>query len=343
MKNLVFLVAFVATMGLSAQSTLQMGQKMDADGVRSRTIVLTDSMGQPIKQALAPVADKKPLKTRPTSGQGTKSATAKANSGVAKIGDKITINGVEKILCEDGQLHVKGESVYDQDGNRHKVMSDGTLEFVTGPSPAPAPAPTATPAPAQVAGQPVLVQGDAVVPPHHGPNGEVLVYDPITKTYDLPKGVKEVMIAQAKAATGGGDQTTASTTDAKDGLFQLESGEGKPWYYRDGGGVPHMVEERPYTVHQGRKDVLIGNPNSIAQQDLAHQVVQTRSYYDDTNNPTVASNIQAANNGGAGNSVNVDPFGVSRMITRVRNYQISTGGYYFPEVTDGRCHGGRMR
>lgn len=325
MKNLVFLVAFVATMGLSAQSTLQMGQKMDADGVRSRTIVLTDSMGQPIKQALAPVADKKPLKTRPTSGQGTKSATAKAKVDTLPNGDVIGPNWA----VFGGVTHVP-------DGNGG--WKEAVPQQQPAAQPAPASAPTATPAPAQVAGQPVLVQGDAVVPPHYGPNGEVLVYDPNTKTWDLPQGVK-----QAMAATGGGDQTTASTTDAKDGLFQLESGEGKPWYYMDGGGVPRMVEERPYVVHQGRKDVLIGNPNSIAQQDLAHQVVQTRSYYDDTNNPTVASNIQAANNGGAGNSVNVDPFGVSRMITRVRNYQISTGGYYFPEVTDGRYHGGRMR
>lgn len=131
-----------------------------------------------------------------------------------------------------------------------------------------APAPTqAQPAPVTIPGNTGGVAtaqgGDVVIPPQFGLHGEVLVYNPNTKTWDIPEGMKQAMAAQAQAGQ-------AKTTTG-------------------GGG-----EDRPETISMRRNDVLVnrrgdGQLELLLEERARERVKAVRLYDLAENAPTSGS------------------------------------------------------
>lgn len=89
---------------------------------------------------------------------------------------------------------------------------------------------------------------------------------------------------------GGRQQQGTTPANLKAARYQLEEGPGKPWYYDDPAtGKPVLCPVPAHGVTLGRHDALIGNPDEVAQADLAHFKVQTASGYDAQGNPTDAT------------------------------------------------------
>lgn len=250
----------------------KLSDAMRQDGVNP-AIITSSEAGTP--ENFKPRKSSPPAKRTGTGASGTaKTATGGAPKN---IGDTLALpNGKVLILCEDGELHERGEVLEDSDGNRFEVKADGTIRFKSGP-----PAPPAN-------------DGEVTA-------GVTTVVNSIDNMYRKLEDGRLVVTGDVRVIDPSGDATATGSTKGKLEKYQLE--ENGPWYYDD--PVTHrptLVPKEAYTVRQGRHDVLIGDPNSIAQTSLAHAVVQTRSGYDDSNNPTDAT-IAIANNRSTSNGV----------------------------------------
>lgn len=91
-------------------------------------------------------------------------------------------------------------------------------------------------------------------------------------------------------AGGGNSQGGGQPSGQMGGVKMYQNEAGGPWYYND--PITHLPVLAPvpaYGLTLGKHDVLIGNPDAVAQADLAHFKVQAKNGYDNDGNPTDAT------------------------------------------------------
>lgn len=198
-----------------SQKTLLAASKlsdaMRSDSIRSATITSSEA-GTP--ENFKPRKSSPPAKRTGTGASGTaKTATGVDTTNVTfKPGDVVEIYGTMYVVGNDKKFYpIGGQQV--------------PIQQQTVPN----------------SGNNTAVFSDAVVLPQFGPNGEVLVYNPSTKTWDIPEGVKQAMSAQAQA----GQTKSAGTQAGEDRPEAIALRSNEVLVNRRGDGQMELVlEER---------------------------------------------------------------------------------------------------
>lgn len=225
--------------------------QMKADGKYTTATVTVGSGAQ--QQGSTNVTPRHTSPPAKRTGSGTGTAKV-ATGGVPKK----KINGIEYFDTPYG-LALAGDTIVDQNGLILVVTDDGTVAWtgkqqqISAPQPLPSVQPQPAPNPNNNTG--TATASEAVIPPQFGPNGEVLVYNPSTKTWDIPEGVKQAMAA---ANASGGSGQTSGGTDNGDPLMSKKTAPNEIVYDRQGNIVRDASSLEKLRIRRGYDSE--GNP-----------------------------------------------------------------------------------